>query len=222
MHSTQRFVPIESISNNLVYLENGAVSMVISTSAVNFALLFETEQYSIIESFAGMLNSLTFPIQIVTRSKRLDVSAYLAVLDKAMGKQNNPLLSEMTKQYKVYVESLIKENNVLDKKFYVCLSVSMLELGILSKNSENRTKKALNVLNPRKDHIMRQLARIGLKAQQLSSEELVRLFYDIYNPSYESVPNQISSNIISANQKNLKIDQDTHKKNQYTPASTKA
>lgn len=197
MPSSQKFIPIEKIEDNLVYLDNGSVCMVISTSAVNFALLFETEQYSIIESFAGLLNSLSFPIQIVVRSKRLDVSSYLSTLDKALKKQSNPLLSEMTEKYKKYVESLIKENNVLDKKFYVVLNVNMLELGILSKNSENRTKKALTMLNPRKDHIIRQLSRIGLKAKQLNTMELVELFYDIYNPSYSSTEIAQTSPIVS-------------------------
>lgn len=199
MPSSQKFIPIEKIEDNLVYLNNGSVCLILTTSAVNFALLFETEQYSIIESFAGLLNSLSFPIQIIVRSKRLDVSSYLATLDRALKKQTNPLLSEMTEKYKKYVESLIKENNVLDKKFYVCLNVSMIELGILSKSSENRTKKALTALNPRKDHIIRQLSRIGLKSKQLNTIELVELFYDIYNPSYSSTASEagVTDQIVS-------------------------
>jgi hypothetical protein len=182
MANTQQFVPIDDIKKDLVFLKNGGVSLVITTTAVNFGLLFETEQISIIDAFAGLLNSLSFPIQVVILSKRLDVASYLIVLDEAIKNQTNPKLKEMTGHYRNFVESIIKENNVLDKQFYVCINISAVELGVLPKNSEEKTKKALTLLVPRRDHLLRQLSRLGLKARQLNTVELVKLFYEIYNP----------------------------------------
>lgn len=181
MTATQDFIPIKDIKDDLVFLKDGTVNLVLTTSAVNFGLLFETEQISIIESFAGLLNSLSFPIQIVILSNRLDVSSYLRTLNQAITLQTNPKLKELTHHYLKFVESIIKEKNVLDKKFYISLSVSPVELGILSKGGE-KSKKAGTVLAPRKDHLIRQLARLGLKAKQLTTLELVKLFHDIYNP----------------------------------------
>lgn len=187
MVSSQQFVPITDIHNDLVFLKDGGVSLIISTSAVNFGLLFETEQISIIETFAGLLNSLSFPIQIVIRSKRLDVSSYLGTLDEASIKQANPLIKDLTQRFRKYVESIIKENNVLDKQFYVCIKVTSPELGVLPKNPEIRTKSALTILIPRRDHLMRQLSRLGLKTKQLNNIDLVSLLYDIYNgPAVET------------------------------------
>ncbi len=158
--------------------------MVISTSAVNFGLLFETEQMSIIESFAGFLNSLSFPIQIVVQSRRLDVSSYLSTLDKALATQTNPLLKNMTARYREFVAGIIKEKNVLDKQFYVCLAVNPVELGVLPKNIADKSKRATTVLAPRRDHVIRQLSRLGLKSRQMTTPDLVTLFYNIYNPPY--------------------------------------
>lgn len=159
--------------------------MVITTSAVNFGLLFETEQLSIIESFAGLLNSLSFPIQIVVHSRRLDVSSYLQTLDKALTVQTNPLLKNMTIRYREFVAGIIKEKNVLDKQFYVCIMVNPVEMGVLPKNAQDKTKRAITVLSPRRDHLIRQLSRLGLKAKQLTTPDLVKLFYSIYNPINE-------------------------------------
>lgn len=183
MTSSQSFIPIQDIKDDLIFLKDGGVSLVITTSAVNFALLFETEQLSIIDAFAGLLNSLSFPIQIVIRSKRMDVSSYLHTLDEASKRQSSPLLKSMISYYRQFVSSIIKENNVLDKQFYVCLNVSAIELGVLPKSIADKTKKALTILLPRHDHLIRQLTRLGLKARQLKTEELIQLFYDIYNPS---------------------------------------
>lgn len=183
MVPSQQFVPIEDIRDDLVFLKNGSVSLILSTSAVNFSLLFETEQISIIESFAGLLNSLSFPIQIVIRSKRLDVSSYINNLKIAQTKQTNPKLQEMISHYLNFVSSIIKENNVLDKQFYVCLNVTSIELGVFHKSGSDFTKKAMTALIPRRDHLIRQLGQLGLKARQLKTVELVKLFYDFYNPS---------------------------------------
>ncbi len=169
MTPSQNFLPIEDIKDDLVFLKNGSVNMVLSTSAVNFALLFETEQISIIESFAGLLNSLSFPIQISIISRRLDVSSYLTTLDRARSRQTNPQLKAYTERFRSFVESIIKENNVLDKQFYVSLSAGSVD-------------RAATILAPRRDHVIKQLARLGIKARQLQTIELVKLFYSIYNP----------------------------------------
>ncbi|MFA5932643.1 MAG: hypothetical protein WCV81_00085 [Microgenomates group bacterium] len=182
MTTSQEFIPISDVSKNLVFQKDGSVAIILSVSAVNFALLFETEQISIIDSFAGLLNSLSFPIQIVIYSKIMDVSSYLHTIDNALARQANPLLKSMTLKYRDFVEKSIKDNNVLDKRFYVCIKLTSLELGLLPSNMEEKTKKVTTLLEPRRDHLIRQLDRLGLKAKQLTTEEIIKLFYEIYNP----------------------------------------
>src|SRR5579872_6145401 len=99
MASSQDFVPIADIKEDTLLLKDGSMAIVLETSAVNFGLLSENEQLAIISSFAGMLNSLSFAIQIVIRSKRLDISHYLNSLNDAKLKQKNPLLSQMIDHY---------------------------------------------------------------------------------------------------------------------------
>lgn len=182
MTDSQEFIPIKDIKDDLIYLHDGSVTLVLTTSAVNFGLLFETEQLGIIDAFARLLNSLSFPIEIVVHSKRLDVSSYLHTLDSAIGKQSNPLLKNLTVRYRQFVESTIKERNVLDKQFYVCVNVTAPELGLLPKSVAEQSKRAITLLAPRRDHLISQLGRLGLKSRQLTSAELVKLFYDAYNP----------------------------------------
>lgn len=182
--STQDHLPIQDIQNDLIMLKNGGVAMVMQTSAVNFDLLSEREQLAIIDGFAAMLNSLSFPIEIVIRSKRLNISNYLELLSQAENKQTNPLLKNMMQHYRAFVAALIRENEVLDKKFYVVIPVSYLELGVIS-DSKRHFQKAATILFPRKDHIIKLMARMGLKATPLDTEKLIKLFYDYYNESPE-------------------------------------
>lgn len=187
MASTQEHLPIADIKDDVILLKDGSLAVVLQTSAVNFGLLSENEQLAIISSFAGLLNSLSFMIQIIIRSKKLDISSYLNSLDEAQRKQRNPLLSSMIIRYKSFIQNTVAENEVLDKNFYICISVSGLELG-LGKSAQNAFKKATTILYPRRDNVIRQLSRIGLKATQLKTPDLIKLFYDIYNEDITTKP----------------------------------
>lgn len=192
--ATEQLMPVQNIRDDVVITKNGTISIVLQTSSINFGLLSENEQLAIISAFAGFLNSLSFVIQIVIHSRKLDISEYITHLDEAQKKQTNPLLSTMMNHYRNFIRETIRENEVLDKQFYVVVSVSYLETGI-SKNIEDNFDKALTILIPRRDHVLRQMARMGLKAVQLNTNELISLFYDIYNEA----PPSPSDNFLPAN-----------------------
>ena len=201
--TTQAHLNIEDIKDNLVLLTNGAAALVLQVSAVNFGLLSEQEQDAIIYTYAGLLNSLTFPIQILVRSKPQDISHYLDLLKIRQEKQKNALHQQQIQKYRQFIESLVKESNILDKKFYVSIPFSALELGIgqateglISSLKPTRKKqvqklpfpkdyiiqRAITNLEPKRDHLSRQFNRIGLRTHQLNTQQLIELFFDIYNP----------------------------------------
>lgn len=180
MNTTQQHLSIKDISENILLLKQGGGALVLSVSAVNFGLLSDREQVAIIDAFAQMLNSLNFSIQIVIHSKRLNINSYLELLDSAQKMQTNQLLATMIGQYKQFISMTIKDLEVLDKKFYIVIPLFSLELGLLP-SGENLKQKIKTVLLPRRDQIIRQLNRVGLTAVQLSGQELIRLFFDIYN-----------------------------------------
>lgn len=190
--STQQFVEIEDIKDDIVLLRDGSACLIIETTAVNFGLLSETEQDATIFAYAALLNSLSFPIQIIIRSKKMDISSYLSSLDEKIASQKNEALRTQMQLYRSFVESTIKDNNVLDKKFYIVVPFSKLELGVggalpsvkkgLPFDKKYIIDKAKNALYPKRDHIIRQLARLSLKAISLSTPMLASLFYEIFNP----------------------------------------
>lgn len=192
--STQLFTEIETIDHGIVMYTDGSCSMVISATAVNFGLLSEKEQDAIIYSYAGLLNSLSFPIEILIRTQHKDVTAYLKTLEDREKIQKNPKLAAAMHGYRLFVAATVKEKDVLDKKFYIVVPFSYLELGVSANMLLGGSKKrglpyprpyvferAMTVLAPKGDQIIRLCNRIGLAAKQLTSEQLVRLFYEIYN-----------------------------------------
>jgi len=206
MSTTQQHLLISDISNDILLLKNGGGALVLEVSAVNFGLLSDREQIGIISSFAQMLNSLSFSIQIVILSERLNIASYLLLLDKAQKAQTNPLLSQMMTDYKQFIQSTIKENEVLDKKFYIVVPLFSIELG-LTVSKESLQQKIKTVLLPRRDQVIRQLSRVGLKATQLYKQELIKVFYNIYNGQTIEKPSDqtISPQQLAVKLKNPKI-----------------
>lgn len=192
--STQAFTEIEDIDHDIIMLVDGSCALVIATTAVNFGLLSEKEQEAIIYAYAGLLNSLTFPVEILIRSQHKDISSYLKLLEEQERRQKKPKLVKNISDYRAFVAATVKEKDVLDKKFYFVVPFSSLELGLSTKVLFGSKKKglpypkdyiydrALTVLTPKRDHIMRLLNRLGLRGKQLVNEQLVRLLFGTYNP----------------------------------------
>jgi len=179
----------------MVILQDGSVSLILKTSAINFDLFSEEEQDATIYAYAALLNSLSFPIEIMIRSQKKDVTAYLELLKQQEAHAYTPTRKKQIKEYRQFIEQLVQERNVLDKKFYVVLTASSLEMGITTPSAlpGMPTKpvvfdkyavleKAITILQPRRDHLIHQFARIGLFATQLFTQDLIQLFYTIYNP----------------------------------------
>lgn len=192
--STQTFIEIEDIDHDVVLFVDGSAALVIATTAVNFGLLSEKEQESLIFAYAGLLNSLSFPIQVVIKSQQKDITAYIKLLEDQEQKQKNPKLQSSIHSYRAFVESTVKEKNVLDKKFYLVIPFSSLELGVSTKvlfGSKKRGlpypkeyiyERVLTVLLPKRDHLLRLIGRLGLRGDHLNNEQLIKLFFTSYNP----------------------------------------
>ena len=63
-------------------------------------------------------------------------------------------------------------------------------------------EKASMALYPRRDHLIRQFARLGLQAKQLTTPELVNLFYNIYNQTAAATATSAQTKAISATSNN--------------------
>lgn len=193
--STQEHLEIEDIQDDLVILKDGSCSLLIAVTTINFDLLSEREQDATIYAYAGLLNSLTFPIQVSIRSQRKDVSSYLKLLEEVEAKTIKPEIRQQIKKYHLFIQETVQKNNVLDKDFYIVIPMSILELGVaktitttlrqrrgLPFDKQYLLERAKVNLYPKRDHLLRLLSRLGLRGKQVTTQELIQLFFNIYNP----------------------------------------
>ncbi|MDD3861491.1 MAG: hypothetical protein PHP74_01225 [Candidatus Gracilibacteria bacterium] len=199
--STQTHLRFGEIRDNTLVLKNGGMRAVLKTSSINFNLKSEPEQNSIIYGYQGFLNSLEFPVQIVVRSKKLDIDNYLKQVKELGDKQKNPLLQEQTYEYAEYIKKLVDYADIMDKEFYVVVPYDPATVPgpttvvqgffqrLAPKDSFADIKKRLDSFNRLKKTLIQRVSIVksglencGLKVQQLTTPELIELFYNIYNP----------------------------------------
>ena len=192
--TTQKFTEISDIQNDLILFSDGSCAAILTVSAVNFSLLSQREQEAMIYAYAGVLNSLSFPIQLIIRSQHKDIRAYLKLLEDQEAVQKNPKLQKSIHGYRIFVAATVKEKEVLDKKFYLIIPFSALELSVSPSvffSSKKRGlpfqksyifERALVVLTPKIDNLIRLLAKVGLRAKQLTGEQIAQLYFTFYNP----------------------------------------
>jgi len=186
--TTQQFIEIEEIQDDIILMKDYSAALVIEISAVNFWLLSSEEQMSMVYAYASLLNSLSFPLQILILSKKMDISNYLDYLDQKINTTTDQLIKTRLQSYKEFIKNIVKKNTVLEKRFFFVISFSPLELGISGANTSSLKKdyvlsRAKTSLYPKRDHLLRLLAKIGLSGAVLQKQQLVELFYNLYNPS---------------------------------------
>ena len=186
--STQSFIEIEEIKDDVVLMKDFSAATVVEVGAVNFWLLSTEEQSSMIYAYSELLNSLSFPIQILIVSKKIDVSSYLDYLEDKINKQTVDILKNRMIEYREFIKSIIKINTVLEKRFFFVVPFSPLEMGISGTNPGSLNKeyvftRAKTALYPKRDNLLRLITKIGLNGSVLQRQELTELYYNLYNPS---------------------------------------
>jgi len=192
--TTQKFTEIVDFADDLVILDGGNACMIIEITASNFALLSKREQDSRIYSYAGMLNSLSFPIQILIRNKRMDISSYIHELDEVITNTKNERLAAYVEYYSAFVKEMVTVNVVLNKSFYIVVPFSSLEMGVTGATQMQQKKQsqkdafleqARKTLENKANSLLGQLQKFASSARVLEKEDLIKLFYEIYNEDTE-------------------------------------
>lgn len=169
-------------------MQDKSAAVVIEVGAVNFFLLSQEEQQSLIYAYGGLLNSLSFPVEIVVMSKRMDISSYLEYVKGKIAVTQNEVIRQRLEAYQKFIKNVVQKNTVLEKRFFFVIPFSPLELGakglnVNKINKEYLVSRAKTALYPKRDHLLRLLGKLGLKTTVMGAQEMTELYYNLYNPS---------------------------------------
>lgn len=202
--NSQDLVQLEEIKDSTLILKDGSLRQLIMVSGVNFSLKSADEQNVITAGYQNFLNSVDFSMQAVIHSRKINIEKYLGDLSARADTEPSPLLQSQIREYKTFIGEFVQGNAIMEKTFFVVVpwhptSISSVGGGLLSslpfgKKDKTATDKAqkekqvtfeenLGQLKQRVEQVIAGLNAIGLDAVILSNEELIELFYNLYNPS---------------------------------------
>jgi hypothetical protein len=204
--STQKFLPIKEIRDGVVVLNNGSVKSILLASSLNFALKSIGEQKSILSQFQNFLNSLDFPVQFFIQSRKLDIKSYILTLEERHQEQTDDLMRLQIREYINFVNEFTANVNIMKKNFFVIVGyqppIFDTSKGIVNQffnkkssekdTAEDRFKENQTQLNQRISVIQQGLVRSGVRTTKLGTEELVELFFKMFNPGELEKPTNIT------------------------------
>ncbi|MBI2100641.1 MAG: hypothetical protein HYT47_01310 [Candidatus Vogelbacteria bacterium] len=203
--AAQDFVPIEEIRDGVVILKTSGLRLVLISSSINFALKSEDEQTALLLQYQNFLNALEFHIQIFVESRKLDIRPYLTILEDLEKNQLNDLIKIQTREYVEFVRTFTENTNIMSKTFFVVIpyeppvlekpSGIFVKLGLSRRpasggaaGAPDKFEEYRSQLEQRATVVAQGLSRLGLRVVQLGTEELVELFFKIFNPGEAEAP----------------------------------
>ena len=147
--------------------------------------------------FQNFLNGLDFSVQISIQSRELDIRPYISMLEGRYKNEVGDLMKIQIREYIQFVKNFVDQTSIMTKTFFVIIPFSPTTIG----SSGNPLDQIMNKQQPKNDSaknghfeenrtqleqrigtVSQGLSRCGIRTVQLGTEEIVELFYKIFNP----------------------------------------
>ncbi len=209
--STQDFVPIKEVRDGIVVLKDGSLRALLMASSINLALKSQDEQQAVIGQFQNFLNSLEFTAQFFIESRELDIRPYIALLEDRLAKELDDLMKVQIREYIVFIRDFTERANIMTKNFFIVVPYdpALINRGkgitgalnslLPSKNgsgsgtlTDEQFEQYRTQLEQRIAVVEQGLVRTGVRVVKLGTEEVIELFYKLFNPGELEKPLQVT------------------------------
>lgn len=208
--ATQAFVPIKEVRDGIVILKDGSLRALLMASSINLALKAADEQQAIIGQFQNFLNSLEFTVQFFIESRDLDIRPYIALLEDRYAQELDDLMKIQIREYIAFIKDFTQRANIMSKNFFIVVPYDPAiinrgggiggALGNFLPSGGSSTATLTNEqfeqyrtqLEQRVSVIEQGLVRTGVRVVNLGTEEVIELFYKLFNPGELEKPLQVT------------------------------
>lgn len=177
--SARQQIAIEGVRDGVLILPGNQYRAILEVSSLNFELRSEEEQDSIIDTYESFLNSVGSSLQILVRTREIDMDKYLADLTERLDYEAEEIYRSQLKNYDEFIRSLITTNKILTRHFYIIVPY---------KPTDNAEFELIREqLNIKLDIVAKGMMRLGMHTTQLTSLEVLDLFYSFYSPAQAKI-----------------------------------
>lgn len=142
--------------------------------------------------FAGFLNALSYPIQILVRASPVDLTRYVAAVEERARQAPEAQLVALAQDHAAFVQGLARQRTLLERRFYVVIPAEAALRASWRRlwpgrrrhaaDDEPRREAANRQLTFRCEEVKRQLGRCALSARRLQDLELAQLYLACWSP----------------------------------------
>ncbi len=177
--SSREQIAIKGVRDGILRLPGNEYRAVLEVSSLNFELRSEEEQDAIIDTYESFLNSVGSSLQILVRTREIDIDRYLENLTETLKKEREDIYRDQLRNYNEFIRSLITTNKVLTRHFYI-----VVPFKAPSKTDFELVHEQLLL---KLDIVSKGMMRLGMHSRALSSLEVLDLFYSFYAPTQAKI-----------------------------------
>ena len=194
----------------MIILKDGSLRALLMASSINLALKSNDEQQAIIGQFQNFLNSLEFTVQFFIESRDLDVRPYIALLEERYALELDDLMKIQIREYIVFIKDFTERANIMAKNFFIVVPYDpaliargggVAALGNLLPSNKNTSttltdeqfEQYRTQLEQRISVVEQGLVRTSVRVVKLGTEEVIELFYKLFNPGQLEKPLQVTN-----------------------------
>ncbi len=151
---TNDFVPVQSITNGVIVLDNNDKVTGVKIEPRNIGILDPDTQYFIINNLKNVYNMIDYEFWIIVADRPVDINVYLSQLQLLYNSQTNPVKRKLIID-DINKANMFTTNNVVDTEFYLLFR-----------------EKDMNKIQKKIRDLVQNFASAGLQSKQVSNEDL--------------------------------------------------
>ncbi len=151
---TNDFVPVKSITNGVILLDNNDKVTGVKIQPRNIFILEPDMQNYIINNLKNVYNMIDYKFWVIAADRPVDINVYLSQLQLLYNSQTNPVKRKLIID-DINKANMFTHNNVVDTEFYLLFK-----------------EKDMNKIQKRIRDLVQNFANAGLQSKQTSNEDL--------------------------------------------------
>ena len=151
---TNDFVPVKSITNGVILLDNNDKVTGVKIQPRNIGILEQDMQYFIINNLKNVYNMIDYEFWVIAADRPVDINVYLSQLQLLYNSQTNPVKRKLIID-DINKANMFTNNNVVDTEFYLLFK-----------------EKDMEKIQKRIRSLMQYFATAGLQSRQTSNDDL--------------------------------------------------
>ena len=180
--SARNQIAIKGVRDGILILPNNQYRAILEVAALNFELRSDEEQDAIIDTYESVLNSVGVPLQILIRTREIDMDKYLEDLQDRRKDEKEEIYRDQLKNYNEFIRTLIADNKILTRHFYIVVPYQPTD-----KNEKADFDLVEEQLRLRLDIVSKGIAKLGMHTFQIDSLKVLDLFYSFYSPTQAKI-----------------------------------